>query len=189
MERIDRVDPAEDAALKRLLFAIALSLLMHAVVVAAGGNQLRDSSVTALHDQFPSPPVTALSVSLQNGTTPPGFRSWIPVSVSHLPGVFVGAEVLDARYYPIEDLDVLPVPREPIRMPNATPASGVLRLLTRIDASGRVTGVSVFDSGANEAEITAAINAMRGSAFFAARKHGRPVRSEVVIELVAVAGT
>ena len=188
MERIDRVDPAEDAALKRLLFAIALSLLMHAVVVAAGGNWL-DTGSTALHDQLPSPPVAALSVSLQNGTTPPGFRSWIPVSVSPLPGVFVGAEVLDARYYSIEDLDVLPVPREPIRMPNATPASGVLRLLTRIDASGRVTGVSVFDSGANEAEITAAINAMRGSAFFAARKHGRPVRSEVVIELVAVAGT
>jgi TonB family protein len=60
-----------------------------------------------------------------------------------------------------------------------------LRLLTYIDASGRVTGVSVLESDVSEERNLVAQRALREADFNPARKDGRAVRSEVVIELAA----
>jgi TonB family protein len=90
---------------------------------------------------------------------------------------------LDPRYYPAQDLDVLPVPRKPIELRRDRAGRATVRLLVRIDASGRVTGVSVFESDAPREMDAAARQALLRTGFSAARKDGRAVRSEVVIEL------
>ncbi len=179
MERIEPTDPAGFAARKRLLFAIALSCFAHAWAVYPG----LERATQTINSHILSPRTGALAVSLQSS---------VPISGAWLgkpPGPDLDLTVAnalrapDARYYKVEELDVLPVPRQPIRMPQAVRVSGSVRLLTRIDASGRVIDVSVFDSGAHAVQNAVMVEAMRRCAFYAARKNGRPVRSEVVIEL------
>lgn len=189
MELIKRTDPAGVAALKRLLFAIALSALMHAWVASFGPERLRDSTALSANSSIVSPRIGMLTVSLQNSVPTPEARLGDVPGPGRQPAAINALVAPDARYYPVEELDVLPVPRQPIRMPQAVLSSGTVRLLTRIDASGRVMDVSVFDSGADAAQNAAAVDAMRRCTFFAARKSGRPVRSEVVIELPRIART
>ncbi len=98
----------------------------------------------------------------------------------------VGLAAPDPHYYPVEQLDVLPTPRRPITVLRATAAPASVRLLTRVDASGRVTGVFAFDSNAADERQRQAREALLDTPFRAARKDGRPVRSEVVIELRAL---
>jgi TonB family protein len=90
---------------------------------------------------------------------------------------------LDPRYYPAQDLDVLPVPRKQIELRRDRAGQATVRMLARIDASGRVTSVSVFESDASIVRNAAARQALLRTSFSAARKDGRAVRSEVVIEL------
>jgi TonB family protein len=188
MQRIDRVDPAEHAALKRLLFAAALSLLLHGVVVWFVGDRVRDDNAPALHAHVWLPRLAAFAASLQNSVAADSRPETASRSLRR-PGAISNFEAPDPRYYPVEELDELPMPRKPIQPMGAFPLSGAVRLLTRIDASGRVMEVSIFDSEASGVENSAAIEALRRSAFFAAHKQGRPVRSQVVIELAAGAGT
>jgi TonB family protein len=187
MERFDQVDPAEDAALKRLLFAAALSLLLHGVVVWFVGDRVRDNDAPASQAHVVSPRFAVVGASLQISVAADSLPETASKSPRR-PGAISDFETPDPRYYPVEELDEFPVPRQPIRPTGAFPLSGAVRLLTRIDASGRVTDVSIFDSEASGAENSAAIDALRRSAFFAARKQGRAVRSQVVIELAAGAG-
>lgn len=104
----------------------------------------------------------------------------------------------DPRYYSVEELDVLPIPREPIRSGKNTGSfesgsiatgsisTGSIRtvqLLAQIDASGRIVGLSALGSDTEQTQLAAALHALSGTSFKAARKDGQPVRSEVVIEL------
>jgi hypothetical protein len=183
MERIRRIDPAEDAALKRLLCAVALSLLLHALVVTAAAHQAGEKGIAASHDQSASPQFSVLSASLRSTAANARFRARVQIQTTFLPDNEGGVAALDARYYVAGELDVLPVPRNPNRLRALAPVPGSLRLLALIDASGRVTDVSVFEAATSDAQVAAAVSGLRRLAFVAARKHGRPVRSEVVIEL------
>jgi len=95
---------------------------------------------------------------------------------------FASVETVDPTYYRVDEIDVFPAPLNPIR-PAGKLASGYVRVLTRIDASGRVTGTRIFDSSATEIEDTLATFAVSRTLFAAARRNGRKVRSEIVIEL------
>ncbi len=95
---------------------------------------------------------------------------------------FASVETLDPTYYQVNELDVFPAPLNPIR-PVGELATGYVRVLARIDASGRVTGTRIFDSSATETEDALAMLAVSRTLFAAARRNGRKVRSEVVIDL------
>ena len=188
MERITQIDPDEHAAIQRLLLAVALSLSLHAVVVWLGKGSVGVEIAPALQAQLVSPRAAGFSASLRSRGVEPEAQSY----VASRPGSKVNAlgrlETPDPRYYPVEELDVLPFLRQPIGFPEHLPMTGRIRLLARIDASGRMTGVSVFDSDAADIENAHAVDALYRSVFSAARKEGRPVRSQVVIELAAHSG-
>lgn len=183
MERINAVDRAGIAAKKRLLLAIGLSLLVHVWAASYGIGRLGNGATAPIHLHVLLPHIDALMASLRDRVLV------AEASSANVPGAQPQRRAVnallapDARYYTVDELDVLPVLRQPIRMPQSARVAGSVRLLTRIDASGRVTDVRIFDSGADAVQNMAAVEAMRRSAFFAARKYALPVRSEVVIDL------
>lgn len=194
MERLKAVDPAGIAAAKRLSLAIGLSVLVHAWVASYAFGRPGDGAMGLTHMgptpiHVLSPHIDVLTASLQDRV------SVADASYANAPGAqrhrrAINALVApDARYYTVDELDVLPVPRQSIRLPQSARGAGSVRLLTRIDASGRVTDVRIFDSAADAVQDAAAVETMRRSVFSAARKYGRPVRSEVVIDLPGTGGT
>jgi len=185
MERISQIHPDEHAAIQRLLLAVALSLLLHAIIVwfVAGGVSASDAP--ALQAQLLPPRVAGFSASLQAHAAAVDAQPTVASSSSRRVSTISGLDTPDPRYYPVEELDFLPFPRQPIKFSEALPVTGRIRLLARIDASGRLTRVSVFDSEATDIQNAAAVDALHRSVFSAARKDGRLVRSEVVIELAA----
>lgn len=94
----------------------------------------------------------------------------------------------DPRFYGAAELDVLPTPRTPIRLPRDLVEFGEVRLLAHIDASGRVVGFAGEESGGNRQQNNAAREAVRVTPFNAALRNGRPVRSQVMIELAGASG-
>ncbi|UCH48621.1 MAG: energy transducer TonB [Betaproteobacteria bacterium] len=187
MQRINRTDPVSDAATQRLLIALTLSVLMHGIVLSVASG--RDSDVNAPHipAQVALPRIFTLSASLV--TDAAAFEAGMN-SIPHNDrlGAASHLDTLDPRYYLAEELDVLPTPRSAIGQQRDPAESGKIRLLARVDASGRINSISVFDSDRTEDQNTAALHALRDTAFNAARRNGRPVRSEVVIELAAGTG-
>ncbi len=189
MQRVDRIDPDENAAQRRLIFALTLSALLHGIVlwVAPGSSGQQTDAPDALA-QSVAPRMFDLSVRLHRGTTfsdadaepVPSPARWDALGRVNSP---------DPRYYRVAELDVLPTPRQPLPLGHdlLAPPQRV-RLLTQIDASGRVTGITVFETSAGEARTLAAQKALREAGFNAARKDGRPVRSEVLIELLVGSG-
>ena len=107
----------------------------------------------------------------------------VPTLISRgLRSGFASVETVDPTYYEVDELDVFPGPLRSIPFAGKT-AARYVRVAARIDASGRVTGTRIFDSGATESENAAAMAAISRTSFSAARRNGRKVRSEVVIEL------
>ncbi len=179
MERIYQTGADDFTASRRLLLAISLSLLVHAVIgwlaPAAGSvsNNARAGMVAS--------PVSVMSALLQTGMVAVEADTKA-VRQRH---ALIDVDSPDPRFYSARELDILPLPRGPIRVGEGVAASGTVRLLARIDASGRVTGVDVFDSDATTAQNAAALRTLRHTAFFSARKDGRAVRSEVIVEITA----
>jgi len=181
MERIHQADPTDYAASRRLLLAIVLSLLGHGIIVwfaSAGGSASNNLRVGIF-----APQRSVLSASLQTDAAvlEAGLTAG-PKTVYQRRAV-ISVDSPDPRFYPVEQLDILPVPHQPIHAGQDAPASGTVRLLARIDASGRVTDVSVFDSDATDTQTMAAAHALRSTTFSSARKDGRAVRSEVIVEM------
>ena len=94
----------------------------------------------------------------------------------------------DPRFYSAAELDVLPTPRTPIRLPRDVVKFGEVRLLAHIDASGRVVGFAGAESDVNAQHNEAALEVVRETPFNAALRNGRPVRSQVMIELAGASG-
>lgn len=177
MERIYQTHEDDYSAIQRLLFAISLSLLVHAMIgwlAPVGGSAPSNSRAGIV-----APHVSVLSASLQTGTAVFEADSKA-VQQRH---AVINGDSPDLRFYPVHELDILPLPRGPIQVGQSTALSGTVRVLTRIDASGRVTGTYIFDSDASAAQDAAALQALRHTNFSAARKDGRVVRSEVIVEM------
>lgn len=161
-----------------------LSLLVHAIVLSIIPGRGSDSNVPDVAGHVVLPRVFTLSASLL--TNESAFDKGMNSSQrDDRLGAASSLDAPDPRYYAVEELDVLPTPRGPIRLPQGTPAPGKVRLLARIDASGRITSVSVLDSDGTERHNTAALQALRDTPFDAALRNGQPVRSQVMIELAA----
>ena len=184
MQRIKRTDPASHAATQRLAIAVTLSLLLHAIVFSVTPGRGSASHVPDVSGYVVLPRIFTLSASLLTNSS--AFDKGLSSSQrDDRFGATSSLDTPDPRYYAVEELDVLPVPRGPIRLRQGTPALGKVRLLARIDASGRITSVSVLYSDRTERHDTAALQALRDTLFDAALRNGQPVRSEVMIELAA----
>jgi protein TonB len=90
---------------------------------------------------------------------------------------------VDPVYYAARELDVYPVPLEPLRAQATSETRGWVRVLAMVDETGSVTRAEVFDSDPPAILDEAALAAVRSARFSPARKEGRAVRSRVLIEL------
>lgn len=90
---------------------------------------------------------------------------------------------VDPAYYAARELDVYPVPLQPLSAQPVSQIRGWVRVLTLVDETGLVTQAEIFDSNPPEALDEAALAAVRASRFSPARKDGRTVRSRILIEL------
>ena len=181
MERIDRHDPLQQAAILRLLLAGALSISLHGVAAWFVPGPVFRTSVSTVRAHVVAPFADSLAALSSAGSQAEPMT--LPALDSRrLRSGFASVETLDPTYYQVDELDVFPAPLNPIRSVGKL-ATGYVRVLARIDASGRVTGTRIFDSSATETENTLATLAVSRTLFAAARRNGRKVRSEVVIEL------
>ena len=181
MERIDQADPLGQAAILRLLLAGALSISLHGIAAWFVPGPVFQTRVSTVQAHVVTPFADSWAAQLGAGTQAESMP--LPALDSRrLRNGFASVETLDPTYYQVSELDIFPAPLDPIR-PVGKLATGYVRVLARIDASGRVTGTRIFDSSATETEETAATLAVSRTVFAAARRNGRKVRSEVVIEL------
>ena len=181
MERIDRHDPLQQAAILRLLLAAAVSISLHGVAAwfVPGPVFHAQTSIVRAHIAAPF----ADSLASMSGARPHAGSTPEPVlERGRRPDGLASVDSVDPTYYRVDELDVFPAPRSPI-LPLDEPASGYIRVLARIDASGRVTATRIYDSRATAAEEILAMRAISRTLFVAARRNGQRVRSEVVIEL------
>jgi protein TonB len=95
---------------------------------------------------------------------------------------------VDPAYYAARELDVYPVPLQPLRVQLVSQIQGWVRVLTLVDETGSVTQAEIFDSDPPEALDEAALAAVRASRFSPARKDGRTVRSRILLELAFMPG-
>ena len=185
MQRVSRVRE-RDAAMQRLLLALVLSVLLHVIFVGVTSDRKHAVTGSALDVQISLPGSVTATAALhaellhRQSVQPPALPEHVPLWA----WAFFG-QYPDSHYYAAADLDVLPVPRRPIRLPEGRSTTGAFRLLARIDASGRVVDVSVFDADSTQPVVADAMAVLRATPFLAARKADRAVRSEVVIELSA----
>ncbi len=181
MERISRQDPSEHAALSRLLLAVAVSISLHGAAAwfvpgplfSGNGAALRAHIVAPFAESLATPSRTVSPVESRPHSSVNARRPW---------NGFASVEAVDPTYYEIDELDIFPAPLRPIAA-GGKPASGYVRVLVRIDASGRVTANRIFDSTSTQRDDAAAMAVISRTMFTAARRNGRRVRSEVVIEL------
>ena len=181
MERIQRHDPSENAAILRLLLAVAVSIALHCAaawflpgVVSSDRDSMLPTHIVAPLTQSSDTPSRPLSLSELVFMT--------AIDSTRRQSGLASVETVDPTYYPAEELDVFPALRRPFGA-SVRPANGYVRVLVRIDASGRVTATRIFDSKAGGSDDTAAMSAVSRALFAPARKAGRNVRSEVVIEI------
>jgi TonB family protein len=181
MERIDRHDPLQHAAILRMLLAVAVSISLHGVAAWFVPGSVFHTGVSIVRTHIVAPvadSLAALSIAGPEATSMPVMA----LNPNRLRDGFTAIEALDPTYYQVDEIDVFPAPLGPIQ-PLDKLASGYVRVLARIDASGRVTGTRIFDSSATDTEDTLAMLAISRTLFAAARRNGQEVRSEVVIEL------
>jgi TonB family protein len=183
MERITRHDPSEHAAILRLLLATAVSISLHGAAAWFLPGPVSSGGESTLRAHITVPFADSLEMPLR--TAPHSESMPVPLLKSRrfLNG-FASVETIDPTYYGVDEVDVFPAPLRPIGSAGI-PVTGYVRVLVRIDASGRVTATGIFDSSVTFSEDNAAMLAISRTLFTAARKNGRNVRSEVVIELAA----
>ncbi len=180
MERINRHNLAEHAAVLRMLLAVAVSISLHGAAAWFVPGPVFSGSVSTVRAHIVVPFAESLATPSRT-VSQAGSMPVLAVNARRLRIGFASIETVDPTYYEVGELDVFPAPLRPIR-PVRKPVTGYVRILVRIDASGRVTGTRIFDSSATDAEDALATLAINRTLFAAARRNGRKVRSEVVIE-------
>jgi len=181
MERFTRPDSSQDPAILRLVLAVAASISLHGAAAWFAPGPAFTSSVSTLRANIVAPFAETLATASRTASRVESKP--LPASDPRdLRRGFTAVETIDPTYYAAEELDVFPAPLRPID-PLGKNATGYVRVLTRIDASGRVTTTRIFDSSRTDGEDNIAMAAITRTIFSAARKNRRKVRSEVVIEL------
>ena len=206
MERTRRHDPLSSAAIARLVFALMLSLALHAALlirIEQGPRQPELRSIVrarliaappepavppvAAPRTFSrkieaagraSPPVQERQVTEVSKTVAADASSPEPSS----PPVPISLPV-DLNYYSSAELDVYPYPAQAITPELEAIPGGWIRILTSIGETGQVDDAVVFDAQPADIFDAPALSAVRSTRFHPARRDGRAVRSRVLIEL------
>lgn len=187
MQRLNRIDPSAEAANRRLTMALALSLVVHAMLLWAAPFRGNDSNSLDFAAGLVLPRFSTLSATLVATVSTPDTDPHTRLRDGRSK-VVNRVDAPDSRFYAAAELDVLPTPRTPIRMPRDLVGFRKVRLLAHIDASGRVVGFAGEESDGNRQQNRAALEAVRATSFNAALRNGRPVRSQVMIELAGASG-
>ncbi len=188
------------AAAGRVVWAIAASLLAHALLISASAG--RDGDGWPATVTRPSPPVLTATlagepaealaiVSATQDAAASAAETASGANRGEQPGNGDG-NVLGlaaaTRYHPARELDIRPQIRSQIEPAYPRTAfeqgqAGSVRLRILIDAQGKVDGVSPLGREASDPFTTAAITAFRAARYTPGIKNGVPVPSEVVIEV------
>jgi protein TonB len=209
VERITRHNQAAASAASRIGMALLVSAALHLLLVVrveVGGPRPDDSppSIRARLELAPAPatsspspirtPVRTSPTSVPAEGVPPAIEQ-PSLAPQPEPGMAVDAPAeppaepdalrvpVDPVFYAARELDVYPVPLEPLRAPAALETRGWVRVLAMVDETGSVTQAEIFDSEPPAVLDGAALAAVRAARFTPARKDGRAVRSRVLIEL------
>lgn len=180
----------------RVLWAVAASLLVHALLLTASAGRgdgpwtelPRGPWPVTLHASLLNAGADGVTIhapapeTASTGSPAPG-----ETATDNSYGIPIGlAEPL--RYHPARELDVRPQIRnqiEPQFPRNAMEQgqTGTVRLRILIDAQGRVDGVSAPGRDLSDAFAAAAIAAFRDARYTPGIKNGVPVPSEVFVEV------
>jgi hypothetical protein len=90
----------------------------------------------------------------------------------------------DPHYYPARDLDTYPRPLTPLRLDRPTgELSGEVRLEILIDEYGVVRDVVLVQPARSRGSEEGLRATLAATPFMPARRHGRPVRSRILLSL------
>ena len=192
---------------RRFAAAVALSLLAHVLVSASLGPSWsrRGPAQTAtlvspvsarLVFSDPQPPAAEERPAPEPAriaaprNVQPQRREVAPSPASRTaePIAAQGIDIPDPTYYPARRLDVYPtlaseLDRSYFEAATSSNIKARVLLLVLIDAAGNVDDVSIAESGAAEELEHAARRAFLAARFTPARKNGRAVKSQVLIEV------
>jgi periplasmic protein TonB len=192
---------------RRLAAALALSAFAHALfsVLLKPGTAGRSAAVYAARIPFaisvrialPEPQLPSASPDSEHDIAAqaaplPGRskreRPASPVNIGPPKGPSAGpAEIRDPTYYPARELDVYPALAAALDLRPLNDARDDLKgralLLVLIDAQGLVDEVSVVEPGPAAQFDEAAKHALREARFTPALKHGRAVRSRILVNI------
>jgi periplasmic protein TonB len=183
--------------------ALVISIAVHLTVASA----LRDGSPArrALPDRpiearlvesvpyalQPSTPATALEHAYTPlpATTPPTIATVAPKhAFSEVAPAAPAANTPDSRYYSARELDIYPAPVVALVVPYPPKAAaegvaGHALLTLTLDATGKVTDVTIMESAPAGYFEEDAVQTMRSTRFTPAYKGGRAVKSRIVVAL------
>lgn len=188
------------AAAGRVVWAVAASLLAHALLIPVTAGRGGDGGWPTPATAQPRP---VLSATLNGATADTLAISGTPLETAtaaeaapaanrgEQPGNSIGgvAGLSPAtHYYPARELDIRPQIRSQVEPAYPRTAfeqgqAGSVRLRILIDAQGRVDGVAPQGREASDPFTAAAITAFRAARYTPGIKNGVPVPSEVVIEV------
>lgn len=135
----------------------------------------------------PAPPAPAAAQPAEPAPEPPPPAA--AVAPAAPPPVAVITSSVDLTYYSARELDMQPRALREI-VPDYPPdadrqrLSGKVRLQLKLEADGRVGDIEVVSATPPGRFEDSAIRAFRDARFAPAQKNGRPVRAQVVIEVV-----
>lgn len=190
------------AAAGRVVWAIAASLLAHALLISATAGRGGDGDWAVAVTPQSRPMLSATLMNGPNADTLPvnstaldmaGETADTPSTASRgeQPGNSIGSVAGFApatHYYPARELDIRPQIRSMVEPAYPRTAfeqgqAGSVRLRIQIDAQGRVDGVAPQGRETTDPFTAAAITAFRAARYTPGIKNGVPVPSEVVIEV------
>ena len=182
-----RIAPAP----RRLVLALAASAAMHLCIAAwllapaprpAPASGYTISARLAPEEQVA--PVRSQLPDLRPAARLRETQERPPTAVSTTDEVPARLTASEAPYYPAADLDVFPMPLEPLRLQRLQDALGNaagIRALVKIDEHGNVRDVEIAGAGRqSQEELRALLVAAR---FTPARKDGRAVNSRIVLDI------
>jgi len=186
-----------DHGMPRLLFAVGISLALHAAIALSISRQPGNGD--GMGAAAPSPPLVARLAAMVSESvtsvpvTPAAPADTLPETnlavVAPSPanaGSGTGSGESGAYYFKSSELDRRPFPLQQIEVPapeSATALAGAVMLRLRISESGRIDDAKiVMSTGIAEFE-EAALREFAGARFHPGYRANVPVRSEMLIEV------
>lgn len=198
------------AARKRVAFALAASLLIHAVFAGLmrGGSstlthrasvqqyihaRLIEPGPPALPDAPPvAPEMKHAGASERRKSTRDSASAATESTAAHRASTAItAASAVDAKYYSARELDVYPAPLAPLLgnlQPAAARTNGYALLAIMLDATGTVTQVRLLEAEPADLFGDDGVKSIASTRFTPALKNGRAVKARIIVRIDYGAG-